>query len=223
MVSVALLLVLAIVIIIAFLLRHRRRRRKGQQYRQAPSHDDKTSAASRDAAGGNAKALFYSQEDLKKRNTTTINAAENKRMNIPTTPDDTDRSPPPVPKRPVSYTPSVNDTVAPSGGGGGLEAASRNYGSAADDLNNMSTIAEYLAAPGCDAHAPLLDKSPPPPPRKQQQQHGKASNKRGWDPNINFPEGKYVDVYVLLYTYMYAFPVCAVRSDAFRSTCRVVD
>ena len=189
----AILLVFIIVVLVVVFLRLRRTRRhksggSGPKYRPAASDDDGRRSNCPATTTNSSKELFYSDENLKIRGN-----VENQ-LNIPPTgassPDD-DRPPPPVPKRPVSYTPSVHDmaaaaagTGAPPGGGGGgnLEVTSRNYGSAGDDLNNMATIAEFVV----DSQKPLLDKSPPPPPRKL---HSKSSNKRGWDPNINFPEG----------------------------------
>ena len=110
------------------------------------------------------------------------------RRNFAAPPSPDSNNPPPVPERPVSYTPSNSDVLA----GGMLGADSptdpsraRHYGSAAENLNNMGVMHDLLS----DVSKPLLnncERSPGPPPRKLHSQ----TNRNKWDPNINFPEGE---------------------------------
>jgi protocadherin Fat 1/2/3 len=105
--------------------------------------------------------------------------------------------PPPVPNRPVSYTPSVGDSVNTLNHYNNFDSL-RNYGSAGDELESMGTIRQPIEIPeflqNVDAEKPLLTASnagspapirslPPPPPYE---------SPANWDHNTNdrYKEGK---------------------------------
>ncbi|ELU08218.1 hypothetical protein CAPTEDRAFT_222745 [Capitella teleta] len=97
--------------------------------------------------------------------------------NIPMGAESSQRSPrpPPVPNRPVSYTPSVGDSVNTLNHYNNFDSL-RNYGSAADELESLGTMRQPIEIPeflqNVDADKPLshagspapIRSLPPPPP-----------------------------------------------------------
>ena len=149
-----------VAIVIAIVVGVRCRRRHGdKRYEPAPCDDTENQLTKK----------CTSEESLKAR-----------RNMAPPSPDS--NNPPPVPKRPNSYTPSNNDILANGLSlSGSRDNAARHYGSAAEDLNNMGGTNDMLG----DVNRPLLnhtEDTPGPPPRKSHSQHR-------YDPNINFPTG----------------------------------
>ncbi len=100
--------------------------------------------------------------------------------------------PPPVPNRPISYTPSTADSLNTLNNVN-FDSA-RNYGSAADELENMGTFREPIQIPefltNVDVEkSPATGRAPlPAPPLEKQPLLQKSP---GWDPNnLNYPEGE---------------------------------
>ena len=104
--------------------------------------------------------------------------------------------PPPVPNRPVSYTPSTHDSLNVLNN---LDSV-RNYGSAADELETTGTrqripdLSEYLASfsapPGSHSrpsNASSVGPSLPPPPPSNPASDTESLQKASWEfeyPNI---------------------------------------
>ncbi len=100
--------------------------------------------------------------------------------------------PPPVPTRPASYTPSMADSMNTLNNFDSIH----NYGSAADELENVGTlphieIPEFLTNLDVEK-SPLALKNKPPPPMRfdEERRQGKAAQ---WDPNMapNYSKGKH--------------------------------
>ena len=182
----AILIILFLVILFVVVMKWRRNRKRhlGQQLKQDKSQKD----------------LYYSENDLHVRNK--LGSLENN-VNQSLTPPPS-RSPPPVPARPASYTPSVAESMNTLNNYG-MDAA-RNYGSAGDDLQDIPTIKGPIEIPdflkNVDVEKPVRvqQKSPPPPPRKMGSSGAMGtSGAQNWDPNIkeNYPDGKQGALFVL--------------------------
>ena len=119
--------------------------------------------------------------------------------------------PPPVPNRPASYTPSNHDSLNTLNN---FDAV-RNYGSAADQLENPHNIPVYTFdhlqtfSPyprNCASIAPSL----PPPPPSNSASDTDSIQKPNWDldyPNIleNYPECKFFIVFFYCFILIYFF------------------
>ena len=174
---------LIIVIIFVVVVRWRRRKRRQQGLQAGPNNRD--------------NEFIY--DDLKRQKMTNVEA--NMVQNIPASPRNIPPSPhrnvrpPPVPTRPASYTPSTADSINTLNNFDTLH----NYGSAADELENVGTlphieIPEFLQNLDVEkSPAPIRSSSlPPPPPLYEEDLKQRKAN--NWDhnnPNIatKVPEG----------------------------------
>ena len=98
--------------------------------------------------------------------------------------------PPPVPNRPVSYTPSGADSLNTLNNCN-LDSV-RNYGSAADDLEidtirQPIEIPEFMKIADVEKFSPKVGRSLPPPPENEE------PYQQAWNRNIveNYPDGEW--------------------------------
>ena len=175
--------IILIVIIFVLIVRWRRRKRR-QREQQTPNRD--------------SNDFIYNCDDIKRGNkiSNINNKVENVNQNIPPSPCNIPPSPrpPPVPNRPASYTPSTCDSINTLNNFDTV----RNYGSAADELENVGTlphieIPEFLQNLDMEkgTNSPLRQRAPPPRVPNVSEE---SIQKSHWDdnPNIvgNYMEGK---------------------------------
>ena len=173
-----------LVIVIIIVIRCRSRKKKREQDRLANEHDGATDPfLSNDEITREKQRNKMNSHQLAVNNhTPQAQAQAAPPPNIPP-PSSPSVRPPPLPARPVSYTPSNAESMNTLNNCN--YDAANNYGSAGDDLENIGTLSQPIEIPEFLTNVDA-EKSPPPPPRKI---HNALSSN---DPNYahNYPDSK---------------------------------
>lgn len=164
--AVILVLLLLVGITIA-IIKWRRRRRHRKKRSERERHDN--DGATDPFLNSNDDITREKQRNRMNHHQMNVNHHQQQQHAniVPPPPPSPRQRPPPLPARPVSYTPSnaesMNTLSTPH-----FDSA-RDYGSAADELENIGTLSQPIHIPefltNVDVDKPLQPQSPAPPPR----------------------------------------------------------